>query len=667
MQTIGTGFLSSVGLTHLSGSVAAQDSSYNIVFEQQESDGDSIVIASVSVESECTLMVQDQVESNNTIFATENLPAGTQKEDLTVELDEPIEETQVIEVWLWDGELHHSDVITVQQALVAVGEELDETIGTTFVEADPDSGFNYPYLLFSPTDKRDGDIPLLVEPNNTGTATDDFEQHKSRAEFNIKRGSSRPISEELGVPLLIPVFPRPRREPVDWSHYTHQLDRQTLDIEDGDLERIDLQLLRMTEDAKERLSGGKYSFTDNVILNGFSASGNFVDRFTVLHPERVLSVTAGGLNGMSLLPHEEWNGHTLDYHVGIADLEELTGDSIDVDKLNDVNQLLYMGSEDTNDTIPYDDAWSEELRELALDVYGEDMIEDRFPRCQTAYDDAGVEAQFKIYTDRGHRPAETAELVEFHRRSINGEDVSDFGDRLGILADIQITPTEPRVGETVTFDASGSEPNVGELVSYAWGFGDGETAAGETTTHTYEDSETYQVTLTVTSDQGTTEETIQEIVVQDESNDESTGNDSSEDDTSSTEITASFTVTPERPSAGEEVLFDAGQSSSDGGEFVSFTWDFDDGTTAAGTTSQHVFGNPGTYQVTLSVANENGNTAETTSVVTVEEAEGTEEETPDATDDSGPGFGISGAIASLGGTAYMIKRRLAGNRDEQNG
>ncbi len=514
MQTAGMGLIGSVGLFSLSTETTAQSDA--LVFEQQESDGDSIVIASVSVNTEGTLMIQDQVEQNNTIFDTKELPAGTNEQNLTVELDQPIEETQVIEVWLWDGDVHSSDVITVQQAIVAVNEDIDATLGKTFVEADPEAGFNYPYYLFSPTDRNDGQIPLLVEPNNTGTATDDFEQHKSRAEFNLANGPSRPISEELGIPLLIPVFPRPMREPVDGTHYTHQLDRQTLEIEGNDLERIDRQLLRMIEDAKDRLSGDAYTFREKIILNGFSASGNFADRFTVLHPEHVLSVTAGGLNGMALLPHEEWNGHTLDYHVGIGDLGSLTGKQIDVDQLNEVNQLLYMGSEDTNDTIPYDDAWNDELRELALNVYGEDMIEDRFPECQRAYEAAGIDAQFKIYTGRGHRPAENDELVEFHRRSINGKDISDFGDQLGVIADFRLAPTEPRSGEQIEFDAGGSSPNVGTLVSYTWDFGDGQTAAGETTTHRYEETGTYQVTLTVVSDQGTTVETTQQVVVQDD-------------------------------------------------------------------------------------------------------------------------------------------------------
>ena len=82
---------------------------------------------------------------------------------------------------------------------------------------------------------------------------------------------------------------------------------------------------------------------------------------------------------MPILPITEAKGHTLNYQIGVADVGALTGDPFDLTAYRNVDQYIYMGSEDENDTLPNDDAWSPEQREIARDVYGDDMQEDRLP------------------------------------------------------------------------------------------------------------------------------------------------------------------------------------------------------------------------------------------------------------------------------------------------
>ncbi|MFC1712812.1 PKD domain-containing protein [Candidatus Poribacteria bacterium] len=57
---------------------------------------------------------------------------------------------------------------------------------------------------------------------------------------------------------------------------------------------------------------------------------------------------------------------------------------------------------------------------------------------------------------------------------------------------------------TVNLDGSASSDSDGAIVSYAWDFGDGNTAEGATVSHVYPDVGRYTVTLTITDDDGDT-------------------------------------------------------------------------------------------------------------------------------------------------------------------
>ena len=80
-------------------------------------------------------------------------------------------------------------------------------------------------------------------------------------------------------------------------------------------------------------------------------------------------------------------------------------------------------------------------------------------------------------------------------------------DSVGPLA-VNEPPVAVPVGTNVCkctdtdFDGSASYDPNGTIVSYEWGFGDGNTGSGETTSHHYATPGTYTVTLTVTDDFG---------------------------------------------------------------------------------------------------------------------------------------------------------------------
>ncbi|MBW6499070.1 MAG: S8 family serine peptidase [Bacteroidales bacterium] len=66
---------------------------------------------------------------------------------------------------------------------------------------------------------------------------------------------------------------------------------------------------------------------------------------------------------------------------------------------------------------------------------------------------------------------------------------------------------------TASFNASGSSDSDGTIVSYAWNFGDGSTGSGVTVSHTYANAGTFNVSLTVTDDDGATGTKSQSVTV----------------------------------------------------------------------------------------------------------------------------------------------------------
>lgn len=149
---------------------------------------------------------------------------------------------------------------------------------------------------------------------------------------------------------------------------------------------------------------------------------------------------------------------------------------------------------------------------------------------------------------------------------------------------------------TVDFDGSASSDD-SAVVSWDWDFGNGNTGSGSTISHTYAAEGVYEVTLTVTDDEGATGSSTQTVTL---------GN---------APPTAAFTFVT------NELMVDFdGSSSSDDVSVVSWDWDFGDGNTATGSTASHTYAAAGTYAVLLTVTDDEGATGSTSQDVTVSEA-----------------------------------------------
>ena len=309
-------------------------------------------------------------------------------------------------------------ILTLLIPVVLLGPYL---LGTQRFEASPSNGYYADfYLYISPAAKqqaREGNVvTILVQPNNSGTNSDDPRVHERDAWWT---GYERQkIADELGVILLVPAFLRPGE---DWHIYTHALDRDSLTTEREDLKRNDLQLIAMIDHARERLAAEGIQTDDKILIQGFSASGMFANRFTILHPDRVKAATIGSPGGWPILPVPSYNGETLPYPAGIADLEVLTGLPFDSETYKAIPQLIYMGSLDDNDSLDFTDGWDEaDARQVDM-LFGSDPLS-RWEAAQSIYETAGTNVQFLLINGMGHDRRELQEYsTDFFRKILKDE------------------------------------------------------------------------------------------------------------------------------------------------------------------------------------------------------------------------------------------------------
>ncbi len=130
-----------------------------------------------------------------------------------------------------------------------------------------------------------------------------------------------------------------------------------------------------------------------------------------------------------------------------------------------------------------------------------------------------------------------------------------------------------------------SQPNGGTISSWTWDFGDGSLpVTGQTQTHTYTNSGTYLVTLTVVTTAGCQHDTTRQVLVNPVPN-------------------ADFTYTGY--CQGSPTQFND-LSTMIAGTITDWLWDFDDGGSSILQNPSHTFSTAGTFMVKLTVTSQSG-------------------------------------------------------------
>jgi heat shock protein HslJ len=240
-------------------------------------------------------------------------------------------------------------------------------------------------------------------------------------------------------------------------------------------------------------------------------------------------------------------------------------------------------------------------------------------------------------------------------------------------------PAEATVGQIVTFDANSSTSEV-PILGWNWDFGDGVKGTGPVVDHVYSQPGTYRVQMTITDQRGYQDSVAQNINIIAATEPTPVPTQTAEPTVAPTQpvtptapptqppapteaptqapqptvaptqpVTA--TAPPTQPPApteaptqapqpaplpvlppqaaiqgpnqgfvGEPITFDASASTSDSGPITSFAWNFGDGTTAGPSpepSQTTIFNQAGTYQVSVVVTDQNGQSSSATQEVTI--------------------------------------------------
>ena len=159
-----------------------------------------------------------------------------------------------------------------------------------------------------------------------------------------------------------------------------------------------------------------------------------------------------------------------------------------------------------------------------------------------------------------------------------------------LTASFAYSPSSSQAGQPVTFTTSASGGT--SPFTFSWSFGDGLAGTGSPVTHTYSLAGSYTTTLTIKDSSSPQQTATSQKTVAVTS--------------PPPPISASFTLSPSSPSGGQSVSFTA--SASGGTPPYSYSWSYGDGSTGTGLQSTHIYSVDGTYQVTLTVEDSQGNT-----------------------------------------------------------
>ena len=204
------------------------------------------------------------------------------------------------------------------------GKNFVETLGNQNIHINLET--KIPFVLITPSTLKDNQT-LVMESNN-------LETNNIQSLLRQALGVGKDLNDILkgSNPILIPILPS--KSPT--APYYQQLSAEC--FQNG--ERPDLNIVEAINKTKEIMKNQyNVNLNDKIFLNGYSSSGCFAQRFSLIHPELIDTACIGGASGSIPIPTLD-----LDYPLGIKNYEELFGKKFDIEEYKKITFDYYVGS-----------------------------------------------------------------------------------------------------------------------------------------------------------------------------------------------------------------------------------------------------------------------------------------------------------------------------------